>query len=137
LAKNKGTVKVVAPKTTSSEQREGTVYIGGQPFAVTQTGAACSITKLVPTSQPHGKGGQSSFFSVEVTPQDCSWTTAVSAVAAPWLRITPGTGTGKGNGTVWYSIDENLGKSARSGTIIVTLTQNTKKKTFTVKQGNK
>jgi hypothetical protein len=53
----------------------------------------------------------------------------------PWLHIASGAGTG--NGTVQYGIDENLGKASRTGTITVTLTQNSKKKAFTVKQGNK
>jgi hypothetical protein len=133
--KNKGTIRIAAPKTTTSQQRSGTVYIGGQAFAVTQAGAACAITKFTPASQSHSKWGQSGFFGVEVAPQDCAWTTSVSAAAMPWLHITSGAGTG--NGTVQYGIDENSGKAARSGTISVVLTQNGKKKAFTVRQGNK
>jgi hypothetical protein len=134
-AKNKGTVKITAPKNASSLPISGTVSIGSVSLAVSQLGTACAITKFVPTSQSFGKSSQSSSFAVEVAPQDCAWTSTVSTAAIPWLHIISGAGTG--NGTVSYGIDENPGKAARSGTISVILTQNSKKKTFTVRQGNK
>jgi hypothetical protein len=133
--KNRGTVKITVLKNPSSLPKSDTVTIGGVPFAVTQAGAPCAITRFIPTSQSFGKAPGSGSFAVEVAPQDCAWTTSVSAAAMPWLHITSGAGTG--NGTVQYGIDENLGKVSRTGTITVTLTQNAKKKAFTVRQGNK
>ncbi len=133
--KNKGTVKLTVTKNSSSFPKSGTVTIGGTPFPVTQAGTVCAIKKFVPASQSVGKMGGSSSFAVEAAPQDCAWTTTVSTAALPWLHITSGTGTG--NGTVEYGVDENPGKMGRNGTITVVLTQNSKKKAFTVRQANK
>jgi YVTN family beta-propeller protein len=114
----------VAPNTGPA--RTGTVTIGDQTFTVTQDGvdSQCTIS-ISPTSQhfpasPIGGnwcGGispcSSPSFTV-ATQSNCPWT-AVSNDS--WITIQSGN-SGTGNGTVYYSVDQNTG-AARTGTITV------------------
>lgn len=86
------------------------------------SGPVSSNTLVTPLSNPAALSPASQSFppeagsgQVAVTmPPACDWT-AVSD--APWLRITSG-GSGRGNGTVLFTVDAN-GSAARTGTIRV------------------
>ena len=80
------------------------------------------------------------FITLGVTWSECFASGAVSLPRTGQTQCYSSvhtSGAGTGNGTALYNIDPNPGKSARSGTISVILTQNNKKKAFTVRQGNK
>jgi hypothetical protein len=81
----------------------------------------CTYT-INPTNANVAAGGGTG--SVDVTTQSgCSWTAASNNA---WIYVTSG-GSGTGNGTVNYSVDENTG-SARTGTMTIA------GQTFTVDQ---
>jgi len=134
--KNKGKAVVTVPANSTSSNREGGVSIAGGSFPVTQTGKPCTlaITPTVSTPKIPKAGGIGSF-TVTASPGDCSWT-ATKDAKATWLSITSG-GSGTGNGNVFYTADENTGKSARSGKVTVSLATGKAKKVHTVKQTNK
>jgi hypothetical protein len=133
---NKGTVKITASQYSGSVKRTATVSIGGNPFTVNQTGTACRIVGLYPSSQslPAAAGGGS--FVVNVSPQDCSWQ-ASETPDADWVTITGGA-SGTGNGTVTYTVGSNGTTLSRSAKITASITSDpAKKRVFTVKQAAK
>lgn len=133
FSENRGWIEITAPLNESSLDRNGTVTIGSSSFPVTQAGKPCTLTLSAPSSPLFSKAGGTGSFNVNVTPHDCPWT---SAPSASWIAVTSGD-AGRGSGTVEYSVQENTGKSARSGKIKVVLTKNKRSNVFTVKQGNK
>jgi hypothetical protein len=113
--------------TNGGGERTGTLTVGGQTFTVTQSaapspGPMCNYS-IAPTSQSIGSlGGVGNTIAVSTT-GGCSWT-AVSNDA--WIVVTSG-GTGRGNGSVSYSVAINL-IGQRVGTITIA------GQTFTVTQ---
>jgi FG-GAP-like repeat/Trypsin-like peptidase domain/Viral BACON domain len=105
-----GTTFYSVTANTSTQSRQGTIFIAGYSFTVTQGGASCTYS-ISPTSASVGSGAGSGSFSVTAG-AGCSWS-AVSQAA--WITITGGA-SGTGNGTVSYSYAANSG-GARSGTI--------------------
>ena len=98
-----GVVKFTVNPTDRSLARLCTLFIGGQEFAVNQTGVVCAITKTVPTSSPlFTASGGSTTFDVYLNAIDCAWT---ASTPVSWIVLgTPG---GSGTGTVSYSVTPN------------------------------
>jgi hypothetical protein len=96
-----------------SSSRSTTVTIAGQPFVVTQAGAACDAT-LSPTTQSISAAGGAGSVGVTV-PGGCTWS-AVASVS--WIHVTNGA-SGSGNGPVNYQVDVNSAGTVRTGTIAV------------------
>ncbi len=129
---NKQTVKVGVNQNDSSTDRGGSVAVADKTYTITQKGAPCAITKLTPSSQQVPATGNSYTFEAAVAPQDCTWKANANKT---WIQVTSGAGTGTGN--VGYAVPANTTKKTQSGAITVTLDQNEKKKSFTVKQVGK
>jgi Viral BACON domain/Putative binding domain, N-terminal len=110
-----GTVAVRVTANTTASERTGTLTIAGQPLAVLQEAASqpCTIT-ISPTSANDSKDAATGTFGV-VAPASCPWT---AASGAAWIAVTSGA-SGRGTGTVGYSIERNTGTESRTGTIRV------------------
>ncbi len=112
----------------SGAARSATLSIGGRNFIINQAGTApvCdagAVATLAPTSQNFiGDGGGASI--VVTHDAACSWT--VSGLPS-WITVTSG-GSGKGNGTVYYTAAANNTGGARSASFTVA------NKTFSVLQ---
>jgi hypothetical protein len=110
-----------AADADSGLNRVATLTISGSGaaaavFTVNQDGVTCAFS-INPTSQTLGPVVASGTVAVVMTVgSGCTWT-AVSNAA--WLHITAGV-SGSGNGTVQFSVDENLFSSvARVGTLTI------------------
>ena len=91
-------------------ERTATIIIGGQSFAVNQTGG-CSIS-LAPGSHNPSAGGGASSFAVN-TAAGCGWTS--SGVPA-WITGVPASGTGPQ--TINFTVAVNNG-ATRSANIVI------------------
>ncbi len=116
------TVTYSAAANTNTISRSTTLTVAGLPFAITQSGAACSYS-ILPSSINVAATAGSSTVSVAAG-TGCAWT-AVANVS--WLTITAGT-SGTGSGSVVYNIAANLNTVTRAGTITIA------GQTFTVNQ---
>ena len=109
-----GTVAfTVAPN--GGDQRTGSVIIGGQRSVVTQAAPVASPCdyRIAPTSQNIGATGGAG--TVAVSAQGgCAWTASSTAA---WITVTAGS-TGRGNGSVAFSVAANTGAS-RTGTLTI------------------
>ena len=95
--------------------RTGTLTIGGQTLTLAQLAAGNCTYTLSPTQQTFDAPGGSATVSVTPSSSSCTWT----AVAVdPWITITSGQ-SGKGNGTVSYTVSENTVYGMRYGTITI------------------
>ena len=72
------------------------------------------IDFLAPSSHLFGPGADSASIQVQAA-SDCDW----AATSNPeWLRVTSG-GTGRGSGSVRYTVASNPNSTARTGTLII------------------
>ena len=118
-----GSVSFSASANASSNERTGTLTVGGETFSITQAGAPCTYS-ISPVSRSIAAGGTTG--STDVTaPAGCTWS-AVSNNTG-WLMVTSGAND-SGNGSVGFSASANTSPSQRSGTLTVA------GKTFTVTQ---
>ena len=116
-----GSVTFTAAANTTAEARTGTLDVAGQPFTITQAGAACDVT-LAPTSRTVAAAGGASSTSVNAT-TGCAWTATSNT---GWLTVT-GDASGTGNGTVSFSAAANTSGQGRAGSLTIggdTLTVN-------------
>ncbi len=110
---NSGTISYSVAANPTGLARIGNLYIAGQLFPVTQSGAPCTFV-IAPTNRSHGEGQESA--QVSVTAIDgCDWT-AVSTNT--WLTITSGA-SGTGNGTVNYTVAANPDPAERTGVLVI------------------
>jgi hypothetical protein len=94
----------VSPNPTTFP-RIATLFVGGQPFQITQDALACSIT--VDTSalgSPYGSAAANGTVGVTANGPNCTWTASSDA---PWATVNPHSGVG--NGTVFVNIGSNAG----------------------------
>lgn len=98
-----GVVDYSYSDNTGSSPRTGTLTIASRTFAVTQSGAGCTVRLSPLTAAFPGEGGTG---SIAVT-STCAWT---ATTTANWISIVTGS-TGSGNGTVSYRIAPNTGPS--------------------------
>jgi hypothetical protein len=89
------------------------------------TGALTCNYSIDPATQTFDAGGGSGEITVTASSSACAWTAVASD---PWITVTSGD-SGTGSGTVAFTISENTGASARTGTLTVA------GETFTVQQG--
>ena len=108
-----GQVAYSVTANPGTSTRNGSITIGGQSFAVTQTGQACTFA-ISPVSTSVPAAAASSNVSVDTT-AGCSWTASSSA---SWLSITSG-GSGSGDGTVAFNIGANPDLAPRTGTMTI------------------
>ena len=94
----------------SGAARAGSITVGGQTYAVSQSGTTCSYA-LNPTSSTLAPNGGNGSFTVTAGSW-CAWT---AASQNSWIRTSS---SGNGNGTVTFTADPNSGP-ARSGSIVV------------------
>jgi hypothetical protein len=93
--------------------RSATLTVGGQNLVVNQAGQSCAYT-LQSTSANMPSPGGSSGVGV-ISAGSCTWT---ASTGTTWIHVTDGA-SGNGNGTVSYSVDDNIVASARSGTMTI------------------
>ena len=108
-----GSVGYNVAANTNSSSRSATITVAGQPFVVTQAGAACDAT-LNPASQNFTVAGGNGGTAVTV-PAGCTWSAVPSAA---WITVLTGA-TGSGNGNVTYSVSANPNGTTRNGTIAI------------------
>ena len=108
-----GSVGYNVAANTNSSSRSATITVAGQPFVVTQAGAACDAT-LNPASQNFTVAGGNGGTAVTV-PAGCTWSAVPSAA---WITVLTGA-TGSGNGNVTYSVTANPNGTTRNGTIAI------------------
>jgi hypothetical protein len=129
-AKDKGSIKITVAQNDSSNGRNGTVTIGGQPLDINQQGQKCIIKSVDPSSQQVSAAGGGPFsFLFTVYPDDCSWTATTTSTFIHSL-----TSSGTGSATINFSVDQNATGKKRSGKIAMLLPLSGKKKNFSVKQ---
>jgi hypothetical protein len=122
----RGVVTVTVDPSWSSMQRVSTVGIGNATFTAIQKKRSCTPGGVPPTFTPSNQiwsadGGTGSF-AISFAPKaavDCMWSAQPDAETS-WASTDS---SGVGNGTVEYSVDENLSAAIRYGKINVTLTQ--------------
>ena len=103
----------VTVAANSGTERQGAIDVGGLLFTVSQDAAAPCVFAISPTSASIGTFGGTGTVSV-TTRTDCTW--SVDVGAAPWLQVSPVSGTG--SGVVTYSAGPNMGP-LRSATIAI------------------
>ncbi|MFO0451573.1 MAG: BACON domain-containing protein [Pseudomonadota bacterium] len=121
-----GTVIYTADANTSVNSRTGTLTIGGQTLTITQSGVTGSVTLSPVSYAAPFSGAVGRAITVTSNATDFAWTATSNT---SWLTITGG-GSGRGNGTVTYSVAANAG-SDRAGTLSIG------GRTFTVSQSAK
>ncbi len=97
----------------------GELYIASlsgviQRIARSPAPAPCSYT-TTPVTQTFSQAGGAGNLSITASANDCRWTAASNV---NWISITTGT-SAPGNGTLGYSVKENLSGSPRQGTLQV------------------
>ena len=108
-----GTVTYSVTANSAAASRAGTITIAGQTFTATQAGVSTCGVQLSAGGFNFGYLSRQGSFQVSAA-GTCSWNASASA---PWITFNSGA-TGKGNGTVIFTIDTNTG-AARTGTISV------------------
>jgi hypothetical protein len=109
-----GLVQFSVQENTDSEMRTGSMTIANQKFTVVQKGKAQCVYQLSEnTKEIDESGGE---FSVSVLATDeCNWDATSNA---NWIHIKSGS-SGKGDGTITYSVDKNQTTTQRTGSITV------------------
>jgi hypothetical protein len=106
-----GSVGFAVSSNSSSISRTGYVNVGGQSFAVAESGVPCTYA-LSPSSQSFTSSGGTGSTTV-TTPSGCAWTPVSSAA---WL--TPGA-AGVGSAVATYVAAANPTTSSRSATLTI------------------
>lgn len=109
-----GTVYFSVAPNPDSIPRTGTITIGGQFFAVIQSGLKCTYN-ISPQKQSFDDGGGAGSISVTVPDSRCNWT---ASSQASWITITSGS-SGGGNGIVNYTVAANPNPLTRQGLITI------------------
>ncbi|MEZ5291071.1 MAG: BACON domain-containing carbohydrate-binding protein [Vicinamibacterales bacterium] len=93
--------------------RTGSLTIAGQTFTVTQAAFVCTFT-VSPTSFTFTDAGGSGTVTVSAS-AGCAWTAQRND---GWITLTSG-GSGSGDGTVSFAVDDRKGRSDRTGTLTI------------------
>lgn len=111
-----GTLVYSVAPNPATFARSATLFIGGQPFLVTQDALACSITiDSTGLGSPYGSTGGNGTLGITTNGANCTWSAASDA---PWAAVAPASGTG--SGTVFVNVGSNAGSpSARNGNLFV------------------
>ena len=103
----------VAPNPNSAS-RAGTLWIGGKPLTVTQSGLTCSLDLLTRNVSVAAAGVTGATITVGFNAPDCRWSATGNV---PWILLGSAS-TGTGNGTIAYTVGVNTG-GLRTGAIAV------------------
>lgn len=142
LKKGKGSGKLTydIQANPSSAPRNGTITINGQQVSVSQAGAPCVVSSILPSRGTFPSEGGGLTFSV-TAPDSCDWTVTIPTAAAAWLSSDTASGSGSGNITLTAAT--NIGADnakgvyvkAKSRSASVTIvTTKPAKKSFSVSQ---
>jgi hypothetical protein len=127
---NTGKVKITVQNNTSSQNRTGVIWIGGNALTIEESGAQCQLTSVKSSYKNFTNAGGAGSLDVVVSPQDCVWNVAT---ASNWIHLDASVGTGNRN--VVFHVDTNTTGKDRTGKIDVSLATNVKKKkSFSLKQ---
>lgn len=140
--KGSGKISYQILANPSSEPRTGTITVNGQEITVTQAGAPCVVSSILPAKGTFSADGGDLYFVV-IAPDACNWTVAVPAASADWL--TSDTLLGSGVGVITLTADANIGginakgvyvkaKSKKASIMIQTITDHPARKTISVSQ---
>jgi uncharacterized protein (TIGR03437 family) len=103
----------VAPNPNSAS-RTGTLWIGGKPLTVTQSGLTCYLDLQTRNVSVAAGGVTGATMTVSFNAPDCGWSATANS---PWILLaSPSNGTG--NGTIAYTVGVNTG-GLRTGAIAV------------------
>jgi len=105
-----GTVGYSVAANSATAARAGTLTVAGLTLTVTQAAAPFAVNS---TSASYAASGGRGTIAVSAASATATWT---ATSGASWIAITQG-GSGKGGGTVSYSVAANTTTAARSGTI--------------------
>ena len=100
---------------SSTAARTGTITVGGAVFTVTQAGVPSCKFSVSPTSASYQKSGGKVKLTVTASGTTCAWTAQSNSA---WITITSGS-SGRGNGTVQYTVAKNQTGVTRTGTLTV------------------
>jgi hypothetical protein len=133
FSNDRGSATVIVAPNDGPAARSGQASVGGQSFTVNQAGVICRLAALKPASAKLPVDGGKGQFTVSAQ-GGCEWTADVDAKDRGWITIDSGT-TGKGAGTVAYSVVPNKTGKILTGRInLVIKGSPDKKKVFTVTQ---
>ncbi|HEV3410260.1 MAG TPA: BACON domain-containing carbohydrate-binding protein [Chthoniobacterales bacterium] len=110
-----GIVNYSVAANSSTSSRTGTITVGGATFTVTQQGAPSCTFNVSPTSASYSKTGGKGKLTVTASSTTCGWTAQSNSA---WITITSGS-SGRGNGTVQYTVAKNQNGVTRTGTLTV------------------
>ncbi len=88
-----GTVSVTAAPNTSTSTLTGSISVANQLITVTEIGVTGCVYTVSPLSVAFPGNGGTSLLTITTSFPTCSWT---ATSAAPWITLTPNTGTGSG-----------------------------------------
>ena len=108
-----GSVSYTVAANTSINPRTATLTIGGQTFAITQSGVIGSLTLGSASATPAASGASGTITFVS-TATDYAWTAASNQ---SWATVSPASGTG--SGSVSYSVQTNSFTSTRTATVTI------------------
>ncbi len=108
-----GTADFSVAANPNGTARNVIITIAGQPFTLSQEGAACHAS-LNPLSANVAAGVATGTVNISY-PEGCAWQ-ATSTTS--WITISSGS-TGTGSRYLTYAVDANYGAAIRTGTIVV------------------
>src|SRR6218665_3261795 len=111
-----GTVTYSLVANNTDAPRTGTIAIGGQTYTVRQAIAPCTYSLSQSSAEVAGDAPSG---TVDITAgASCTWSAVASSSAAAWItNVSPS--SGRGNGTVTYSLVANHTDAVRTGTITI------------------
>lgn len=104
----------------STSARNGTAFIGGAAFDVSQSGAAvpvCTSFTITPASIGAPAAAGSQYVTVSGSPAGCAGGSWTAAGNGSWASVSPGSGSGSGAVTVSWSA--NSSSSSRSTSVTI------------------
>jgi hypothetical protein len=138
FAKGKGTFKYTVIANTSSKVRQGSISIGGQSYAISQTGMPSKLTLTPSSTNPLSKEGGSMVVGVAIYPADGSWKIEsvkwTPITATDWLHGFSAGIVTSGNSSLSLTADANSTGKPRGGVFTLLSSDGKSKKTVTVKQ---
>ncbi len=113
VGSNSGTINYTVANNVSGAQRVGYIFVGSQPFSVTQATVFCTFA-VAPTNVLHGFEAETGLISI-TTSNPCPWTVLETN---SWITINgPTNYTGSTN--LSYSLTANPSSLARTGLVTV------------------
>jgi len=136
--KGKGNLKYTVAANASSHERQGSISIAGQSYAISQSGKPSKLTITPSQTTPLDGNGGSMTVDVSIDPQDGNWSVSrakwVPTTSVDWLKgftvATPQTGSS----TLNLIAESNNSDKPRSVVLALLSSDGKSMKTLTVKQ---